>query len=96
VLVILALVGWGLNEYAKERDHRQQQAEKDKEQLIADNKAQQDRQLADDKSKQDTLVKYLDQMANSLNNGLRKAQPGDDKFIVAQSRTVLLAQQFSF
>ncbi len=92
VPVVLALVGWGLNEYAKERDHRQQQAEKEKEQLIADNKAQQDRQLADDKSRQDTLVKYLDQMADSLKDGLLNAKPGNNEFVIAQSRTVLALQ----
>jgi hypothetical protein len=49
-------------------------------------------QLADDKAKQDTLVKYLDQMAESLGKGLLKAKPSDDQFIVAQSRTVLTLQ----
>jgi len=48
--------------------------------------------LADDKTKQDTLAKYLDQMADSLQHGLLKANPGDDQFIVAQSRTVLALQ----
>lgn len=103
VPVVLALVGWGLNEYAKERDHRQQQAEKEKEQLIADNKAKQDRQLADDRAKQDrqladdrakqdTLVKYLDQMAGSLKDGLLDAKPGSKEFVIAQSKTVLALQ----
>ena len=48
--------------------------------------------LADDKTKQDTLVKYLDQMADSLQHGLLKENPGDDQSIVAQSRTVLALQ----
>ena len=64
----------------------------EKQQKLADDKTTQDRQLADDKNKQDTLVKYLDQMADSLQHGLLKANPGDDQFIVAQSRTVLALQ----
>ena len=64
----------------------------DKQQTLADERTHQERQLADDKSKQDTLVKYLDQMADSLQHGLLKAKPGDDQFIVAQSRTVLALQ----
>ncbi|XGW00887.1 MAG: DUF2934 domain-containing protein (plasmid) [Leptolyngbya sp. BL-A-14] len=50
----------------------------DKQQKIADERAHQKRQLADDKAKQDTLVKYLDEMADSLQHGLLKAKPGDD------------------
>jgi hypothetical protein len=48
--------------------------------------------LADDKASKTTLVKYFDQMADSLKDGLLKTNPGDDRFIVAQSRTVLALQ----
>src|SRR5579883_747031 len=79
--VLLGAIALGLQEYVKEHDQK-----------LADAKVQQDQQLADDKAKQDTLVKYLDQMADSLQHGLLKAKPGDDQFIVAQSRTVLALQ----
>ncbi|UBF30094.1 pentapeptide repeat-containing protein (plasmid) [Kovacikia minuta CCNUW1] len=81
VPIMLALVTAGLGEYAKSREQQQQKADKEKAQT-----------LADDKAKQDTLVKYLDQMAGSFKDGLLKAKYGDDKFIVAQSRTVLVLQ----
>jgi uncharacterized protein YjbI with pentapeptide repeats len=48
--------------------------------------------VSSDKAKQDTLVKYLDQMADSLKDGLLKAEPGSEKFIVAQARTVTALQ----
>ena len=79
--LVLAVIGLGLQEYVKEHDQK-----------LAEAKVQQDRQLADDKTKQDTLVKYLDQMADSLQHGLLKAKPGDDQFIVGQSRTVIVLQ----
>ncbi len=79
--VLLGAIALGLQEYVKEHDQK-----------LADAKVQQDQQLADDKAKQDTLVKYLDQMADSLQHGLLKTKPGDDQFIVAQSRTVLALQ----
>jgi uncharacterized protein YjbI with pentapeptide repeats len=81
VPLVLALVGWGLNEYAKERDQKQQLTDKEKDQAIAD-----------DKAKQDTLVKYFDQMADLLNSGLLKAAPGSEKFIIAQAKTVIALQ----
>jgi hypothetical protein len=49
-------------------------------------------QLADDKAKQDTLVKYLDQMADSMKDDLLTAKPGDKRFLVAQARTALALQ----
>lgn len=51
-----------------------------------------DQKVADDKAKQDTLVKYLDQMADSMKDDLLTAKPGDKRFIVAQARTVLALQ----
>lgn len=70
VPLTLALVGFGLQDFAKQREQ----------------------QIADDKAKQDTLVEYLDQMADSLNAGLLKEKPGSEKFIIAQARTVTALQ----
>ena len=47
---VIALIGFGLNQYVKEKDAKQQILDKAKEQAAAENKAQQDRQLADDKA----------------------------------------------
>jgi len=52
----------------------------------------QQQQLADDKAKQETWVKYLDQMADSLKDGLLVAKPGSKEFIIAQARTVTAFQ----
>ena len=79
--LVLAVIGLGLQEYVKQHDQK-----------LADDKAQQDKRFADDKAKQDTLVKYFDQMADSLKEGLLQAKPGSDKFIIAQSRTVIALQ----
>lgn len=49
---------------------------------------QQQQKIADDKTKQEIFSKYLDQMAESLNSGLLKAQPGSEKFTIAQARTI--------
>lgn len=62
------------------------------QQKIAVENRRQDLQLADDNRKQETLNNYLSQMAESLQHGLLKVKPGDDQFIVAQSRTVLALQ----
>lgn len=58
------------------------------QQYLKDN----DQRVADDKARQDTLVKYLDQMTESIKDGLLKAEIGSDKFIIAQSRTVVALQ----
>ncbi len=89
---LLAIGGFVLNQQAAQRQDSLNQQRREQDQQLAEKKAQQDRQLADDKAKQDTLVKYLDQMADSLKNGLLAAKPGSDKFIVAQSRTVIALQ----
>lgn len=49
---------------------------------------QQQQRIADDNRKQEILNKYLDQMAESLKDGLLKAQPGSEKFVIAQARTI--------
>jgi uncharacterized protein YjbI with pentapeptide repeats len=52
----------------------------------------QQEKAAIEKANQDTLVKYLDQMADSFKNGLLQAKPDSDKFIIAQTRTVIALQ----
>jgi uncharacterized protein YjbI with pentapeptide repeats len=41
---------------------------------------------------QDTLVKYLDQMAELLQKGLLKTKPNSETFIIAQAKTVIALQ----
>lgn len=78
---LLAIGGFWLNQQAAERQDS-----------LSQQRRQQDQQLADDKAKQDTLVKYLDQMADSLKDGLLRAKPSTEKFIIAQARTVTVLQ----
>jgi len=54
--------------------------------------AERQNKLAYDKAKQDTLVKYFDQMAVSLKDGLLEAQPRSEQFIIAQCLTVTALQ----
>lgn len=51
-----------------------------------------DQVLSIDKERQDILSRYLDQMADSLKDGLLTAEPGTEKFIIAQARTVTVLQ----
>lgn len=81
VPIVLAGVAVGLQEYAKQREEKQQKEEKAKEQ-----------QLAADKANQETLARYLDQMAASLKDGLLDTKPSYETFIVAQARTVTTLQ----
>jgi uncharacterized protein YjbI with pentapeptide repeats len=54
---------------------------------------QRDQQASDDKAKQETLTKYLDQMAELLQKGLSKSKTEqDENFIVAQAKTVIALQ----
>lgn len=54
---------------------------------------EQQRQIAKDSSKQTTLVKYLEEMAALLDDGLLDIQNiSDKKFIIAQSKTVIALQ----
>ncbi|MEG3435697.1 pentapeptide repeat-containing protein [Pannus brasiliensis CCIBt3594] len=50
---------------------------------------QRERDLAQDKARQDTLITYLDQMSKLLSDGLRKAKTDDNKFIIGQAKTVI-------
>lgn len=49
----------------------------------------QQQQIADNKAKQEAFNKYLDQMNESLKDGLLKAYPNSEKFAIAQSRTII-------
>jgi uncharacterized protein YjbI with pentapeptide repeats len=53
---------------------------------------QRELQVSDDKAKQETLVKYLDQMAELLKDGLQKTPVNPEKFIIAQAATVTTLQ----
>ncbi|MBW4444960.1 MAG: pentapeptide repeat-containing protein [Plectolyngbya sp. WJT66-NPBG17] len=47
-----------------------------------------EQRLTDDRARQETLSKYLDQMSELLiNKGLRKSKPSSEVFILAQART---------
>lgn len=92
VPLVLSLLGWGLNEYARDRDYRQQQADKEKEHTQQQADKEKELLITDNKVRQDVLVKYLDQMADSIKDDLLQAKPGDKQYIVAQSRTVLALQ----
>lgn len=50
---------------------------------------------ADDKTRQETLVTYLNQMADSLGGSLLNAKSTDAKFLIAQVRTVTALQSLS-
>jgi uncharacterized protein YjbI with pentapeptide repeats len=54
---------------------------KKQEQLVGDNKA-----------KQETLTKYLDQMSDLLQKGLIKSKHGSDLFTIAQAKTAVTLQ----
>lgn len=49
---------------------------------------QRDQRRDDDQAKQEMFFGYLDDMAEAIGNGLLKATPGSDPFIIAQARTV--------
>jgi uncharacterized protein YjbI with pentapeptide repeats len=49
-------------------------------------------QVSDDKAKQETLVKYLDQMSELLKDGLLKSSFNSEKFIISQAKTVTALQ----
>jgi uncharacterized protein YjbI with pentapeptide repeats len=53
---------------------------------------QSDQQSAIDKAQQETLVKYLDEMAELLQKGLLKTKTDSDTYIFAQSKTVIALQ----
>jgi uncharacterized protein YjbI with pentapeptide repeats len=85
VPVVLVGTGFYLNEFVKEREHNQQVAEKERE-----------KQSAIDKVQQETLVKYLDQMAELIKtDNLLKAKSDTKTFLIAQVRTVTVLQQLS-
>jgi hypothetical protein len=90
--LLIAGIGLSFQEYVKQKDTQQQKA--DRERDIQQQKADKEREqlLAENKIKQDTLTKYLEQMEELLNNGLLKAEIGSDKFIVAQTKTVIALQ----
>ncbi|MHC5821849.1 MAG: pentapeptide repeat-containing protein [Nostoc sp.] len=85
--ILIAGVGFGLQESVKQRDTQQQKAEKERQESIAE-----------DKAKEDTLNKYLDQMedllkAGLLNINMRSKNPyksyHSEQFIIAQIKTVV-------
>lgn len=88
--LLIAGIGFGLQDSVKQRDIQQQKADKEREQSIAE-----------DRAKEDTLKKYLDQMedllkAGLLNINMRSKNSYDsyksDQFIIAQTKTVLAIQ----
>jgi uncharacterized protein YjbI with pentapeptide repeats len=58
---------------------------------LQDSSKQREQAIADDKANQDTLVKYLDQMAELLQKGL-KTKPNPETLIIAQAKTVIALQ----
>jgi uncharacterized protein YjbI with pentapeptide repeats len=57
---------------------------------------QREQQAATDKSQQETLVKYLDQMAESIKvDDLLKAKPDKKTFLIAQIRTITALQSLN-
>jgi Pentapeptide repeats (8 copies) len=48
-----------------------------------------------EKANQDTLVKYLDQMAELLQKGLLKTKSDSEKFVIAQAKTVIALQSLN-
>jgi hypothetical protein len=58
---------------------------------LQDSSKQREQAIANDKANQDTLVKYLDQMAELLQKGL-KTKPNPETFIIAQAKTVIALQ----
>lgn len=92
VPVVIGLLSFGVQQYFKDKDAQQQTIDKENQEKSAYRKAEQDRRSADEKAKQETLVNYLDQMAQSLKEGLLQAKPGEKEFIIAQARTVIALQ----
>jgi uncharacterized protein YjbI with pentapeptide repeats len=63
---------------------------------LQDSAKQREQQAATDKAQQETLVKYLDQMAESIKtDDLLRAKPGTKSFLIAQIRTVTVLQQLN-
>lgn len=81
VPVILAGGAYYLQDTAKQREQVQQEAAKQREQAAAVEKAN-----------QDTLVKYLEQMAELLQKDLLKTKTNSETFIIAQAKTVIALQ----
>jgi uncharacterized protein YjbI with pentapeptide repeats len=53
---------------------------------------QQDKEAVETKTKQETLIKYLDQMSDLLQKGLLKSKHNSEIFIIAQSKTIIALQ----
>jgi len=81
VPVVLAAVGIGFQEFAKNREYLQQKADKEKE-----------LEVANDKERQKILSDYLDQMAILLQEKLLGVSVESETFSIAQSRTVTALQ----
>ncbi len=59
---------------------------------LQDSAKQREQTVAEDKANQDTLVKYLDQMADLLQKNLRNTETSSETFIIAQAKTVIALQ----
>jgi uncharacterized protein YjbI with pentapeptide repeats len=81
VPIVLATGTYYLQENAKQREQATQELAKQREQAAAFEKVN-----------QDTLVKYLDQMAELLQKGLLKTKLNSETFIIAQAKTVIALQ----
>jgi uncharacterized protein YjbI with pentapeptide repeats len=53
---------------------------------------QSEQQAADDKARQETLVKYLDQMSALVQQGLLKSNQGDEISTIARAKTIIVLQ----
>jgi uncharacterized protein YjbI with pentapeptide repeats len=81
VPVILAGGAYYLQDTAKQREQVQQDVAKESEQTAAIEKAN-----------QNTLIMYLEQMAELLQKGLLKTKTNSETFIIAQAKTVITLQ----
>jgi hypothetical protein len=81
VPITLVVIGFALQEFAKQRDSAQQEEAR-----------KQDQQLADDKARQETLVRYLAEMSELLEKGLLRSPSGSERVIIAQTKTVIALQ----
>jgi uncharacterized protein YjbI with pentapeptide repeats len=103
VPLVLAIVGVGFQQFAKEREYSQQKADREREQLQqrADKEREQLQQRADkekelevanDRERQKILSDYFDQMAVLLQQKLLYVSVESEIFSIAQSKTVTALQ----
>ena len=84
VPITLVVIGSVVQDFAKRRDSEQQEVRR-----------QQDQQLADDKARQETLVRYLAEMSDLLEKGLLRSPQDSERVIIAQAKTVTALQSLN-